>query len=167
ALAPAFDLAACADALAEPQNFIYERHFVTELKRHMRHKAQLFPERYAIDGMRAIRTVREWDDVITAPYCGFASADDYYARSSALQLAGAIRRPTLILTAKDDPFVPFALFGDAALRANRNITFVATEYGGHCAFISRERGEERFWAERRIVEYCASKSEKNLYHRGH
>ena len=154
AVAPAFDLAACADALAEPQNFIYERHFVTGLKRHMRYKATLFPERYPIDGMRGIRTVREWDDVITAPFCGFASADDYYARSSALQLVGAIRRPTLILTAKDDPFVPFETFGDAALRGNPNITFVATEHGGHCAFISRDGGEGRFWAERRIVEFC-------------
>ncbi len=158
AVSPAFDLAACADALAEPQNFIYERHFVTELKRHMRHKAQLYPDRYPIDGMRGIRTVREWDDVITAPFCGFASADDYYARSSALQLVGAIRRPTLILTAKDDPFVPFETFGDAPLGANPNITFVATEHGGHCAFISREQGEGRFWAERRIVEYCLRQS---------
>jgi uncharacterized protein len=158
AVAPAFDLAACADALAEPQNFIYERHFVTGLKRHMRYKATLYPERYPIDGMRGIRTVREWDDVITAPFCGFASADDYYARSSALQLVGAIRRPTLILTAKDDPFVPFATFGDASLRGNSNITFVATEHGGHCAFISRDPGEERFWAERQIVEYCLRQS---------
>jgi uncharacterized protein len=158
AVAPAFDLAACADALAEPQNFIYERHFVTQLKRHMRHKARLFPERYPIDGMRGIRTVREWDDAITARFCGFANADDYYARSSALQLVGAIRKPTLILTSKDDPFVPFATFGDPALGANPNITFVATEYGGHCAFISREPGEGRFWVERRIVEYCESKA---------
>jgi predicted alpha/beta-fold hydrolase len=96
--------------------------------------------------------------VITAPFCGFANADDYYARSSALQLVGAIRRPTLILAAKDDPFVPFATFEDAALRGNPNITFVATEHGGHCAFISRERGDERFWAERRIVEYCLRQS---------
>jgi predicted alpha/beta-fold hydrolase len=158
AVAPAFDLAACADSLAEPENFIYQRHFVTRLKRHMRYKAQLFPDRYPIDGMRGIRTVREWDEVITSRFCGFAGANDYYARSSALQFVGAIRRPTLILTAKDDPFVPFAAFEDPAIRANPNITLLATEHGGHCAFVSRERGEARFWAERRIVEYCASVS---------
>jgi hypothetical protein len=155
AVAPAFDLAACADALCAPRNFVYQRHFVTGLKRRMRLKARLFPDRYPIDGMRGIHSVREFDDVITARFCGFASAEDYYARSSALQLVGAIRRPTLILTAKDDPFVPFASFGSASLGANPNITFIATEYGGHCAFISREQGEERFWAERRIVEFCA------------
>jgi len=159
ALAPAFDLAACADALGLPSNFLYERHFVRRLKRRMRYKARLFPDRYPLDGkMRNIRSVREFDDVITERFCGFANADDYYARSSALRLVASIRCPTLILTAKDDPFVPYATFGDAAIRENPNVTLVATQYGGHCAFISRERGEARFWAERKIVEYCRAQS---------
>jgi len=161
ALAPALELAACADALAEPQNFIYERHFVMRLKQRMRHKARLFPQRYPINGMRNIRTVREFDDVITAQFCGFADADDYYTRSSALRVAAAIRRPTLILAAKDDPFIPFRIFDDPAIRANPNISFVATNYGGHCGFISREPGEARFWAENRIVQFC-----ERLIHNG-
>jgi uncharacterized protein len=156
AVAPALDLAACADALAEPRNFVYEHHFVTKLKRHMRHKARLFPELYPVDGMRGIRTIRQWDDGITARFCGFANADDYYRQSSALRCAAAIRRPTLILTAKDDPFVPFASFADPAIRENPNITFLATPHGGHCAFISNARGAARFWAEARIVEFCLS-----------
>lgn len=158
AVAPALDLAACADALGAPSNFLYERHFVKRLKRHMREKAQLFPERYPVDGMRNIGSVREFDEIITARFCGFESADDYYARSSALRVVAAIRRPTLILTAKDDPFIPFASFADAAIRQNPNITLLATEYGGHCAFISRER-ENRFWSERQIVKYCLGQSE--------
>jgi uncharacterized protein len=157
AVAPALDLAACADALGAPSNFLYEHHFVTRLKRHMRVKAQLFPERYPVDGMRGVRSVREFDDVITARFCGFENADDYYARSSALQVVGKIKRPTLILTAKDDPFVPFASFSHAAVRGNPKITLIATEYGGHCAFISRER-ENRFWVEGQIVEYCLLQS---------
>lgn len=156
AVAPAASLAACADALGEPQNFIYERHFVTRLKRHMRCKARLFPALYPIDGMRAIRTVRQWDDAITARFCGFTDADDYYTQSSALRVAGAIRRPTLILAAKDDPFIPFTTFASAAIRENPNITFLATEHGGHCAFISQDRGDARFWAENQIVRFCES-----------
>lgn len=159
AVAPAASLAACADALAEPQNFIYERHFVRRLKHHMRHKARLFPELYPIDGMRSIRTVREWDDAITARFCGFTDADDYYSQSSALRVAAAIRRPTLILAAKDDPFIPFATFASAEIRDNPNINFIATENGGHCAFISREKGEARFWAESQIVQFCSKISE--------
>jgi uncharacterized protein len=157
-ICPALDLAACADALAEPANFIYEHHFVTRLKRHMRYKASLFRKEYSIDGMRSIRTVRDFDDVITARFCGFQNADDYYARSSASRVIAAIRVPTLIATAKDDPFVPFASFAKAAVESNSSITFEAPAHGGHCAFISEEGGAARFWVEARIVEFFRGRS---------
>jgi predicted alpha/beta-fold hydrolase len=162
AIAPALDLAACADALSKPRNFIYEHHFVTRLKRHMRHKASLFTDLYplhAVPGYPRIRSVREFDDVITARYCGFADASDYYARSSASRVVSEIHMPTLIIAAKDDPFVPFGPFQNPAILGNRWITLLAPEHGGHCAFISQEDGPERFWAEARIVEFCRSKSE--------
>jgi uncharacterized protein len=162
AIAPALDLAACADALSKPRNFIYEHHFVTRLKRHMRHKASLFTELYplhAVPNFPRIRSVREFDDVITARYCGFADASDYYARSSASRVVSEIRVPTLIIAAQDDPFVPFGPFQDPAILGNRWITLLAPEHGGHCAFISQEDGPERFWAEARIVESCVSNSE--------
>jgi uncharacterized protein len=98
--------------------------------------------------------------VITAPFCGFADADDYYARSSALRFVAAIRRPSLILTAKDDPFVPFASFASEAIHDNPNITLISTDHGGHCAFIAA-RSEERFWAEARIVEFCVRHTKEN------
>jgi predicted alpha/beta-fold hydrolase len=158
AVAPALDLAACANALSEPQNFMYERHFVRGLKRRMRLKSSLFPGRFPLDGLNAVRTVREFDEVMTARFCGFKGADDYYACSSARRVISGIRRPTLITTAQDDPFVPFAPFEDPAIQANQNITLVAPEHGGHCAFISEEGGEERFWVEARIIEFCRSLS---------
>jgi uncharacterized protein len=162
AVAPALDLASCADALAAPRNFIYEHHFVTRLKRRMRYKASLFPDLYklrGVAGFRWIRSVRQFDDVVTARYCGFDDASDYYARSSASRRISEIRVPTLIIAAKDDPFVPFAPFQNPAIQGNPRITLIATEHGGHCAFISRENGGERFWAEARIVEYCKSRSQ--------
>jgi predicted alpha/beta-fold hydrolase len=161
-VAPSFDLARCADALAEPRNVLYEGHFVRRLKRRMRHKARLFPERYAAaalnGGMRGIRTVRDFDDLITARFCGFQDADDYYARSSAVRVVAAIRRPTLIVAAQDDPFVPFSTFERAEIRENPNVRLVAPRYGGHCGFISQESGNERFWCEARIVEFCKEHS---------
>jgi hypothetical protein len=165
AVAPALDLAACADALAEPRNFIYERHFVKRLKKRMRLKASLFPELFPlaeIGGFGEIATVRDFDDLITARFCNFRDAGDYYARSSASVVVSQIRLPTLIITSKDDPFVPFAPFENPAIRNNPNITLVATERGGHCAYISAENGMERFWAEARIVEYCKSLSRLNV-----
>ncbi|MGH9686241.1 MAG: YheT family hydrolase, partial [Candidatus Acidiferrales bacterium] len=161
-VAPSFVLAACADALDEPRNFIYERHFVGRLKKRMRRKAELFPSQYAArvrNGvLRSIGSVREFDELITAPCSGFAGAEDYYAQASAVNVLGAIARPTLILTAKDDPFVPYATFERREVLENPNIRLVAPRHGGHCSFIARERGDERFWCEARIVEFCREHS---------
>jgi hypothetical protein len=164
AIAPALDLAACADALAEPQNFLYNRHFVKRLKKRMRYKAGLFPDLFPLDpaSFRRIGTVRNFDDVVTARFCGFRDAAEYYARSSARNVIAAIRRPTLILTAQDDPFVPFRPFQNPAIQANPHITLIAPPHGGHCAFISQETGPGRFWAESQIVEFCLSKSSVNV-----
>ena len=74
AVCPAANLAACADALNERQNIIYQRHFVRSLKKHTRFKAGLFPERYPSNGLDGVRTVREFDDAITAKFCGYRDA---------------------------------------------------------------------------------------------
>jgi len=161
-VAPSHDLRACADALERPRNFIFEEHFVRRLKARMRRKAKLFPDIYSarerpVKDMRDVKSVRQFDEDITARYCGFLGAEDYYARSSANQFIAEIRRPTLILTAQDDPVVPFSSFELAAIRENPLITFVAPRHGGHCAFIAADR--ERFWAEALLVEFCTSHSE--------
>lgn len=153
---PCVELGVCADAVGLPRNFIYQEHFVRNLKKRMRRKAQLFSGKYELGPMAGVRTLREFDDVITAKYCGFADATDYYARSSALQVLAAIRVPALIVTAQDDPFVPFASFSNPALAGNPHIQLLAPKHGGHCAFISRYPGEERYWAEKRIMEFFSS-----------
>ena len=157
-ICPSCDLGACADAIGELRNRIYERHFVRRLKRRMIDKAKLFPEKYPLNGLAKIRSVREFDDAITAKFCGFRDADDYYTRSSALSLLAEIRVPTLILAAQDDPMIPFRSFDAERLAANPLITVEAPRYGGHCAFIATKRIGERFWAEARIVEFCREHS---------
>jgi hypothetical protein len=157
AVCPCVELGACSDAVGLPQNFIYQEHFVRNLKNRMRRKVQLFPGKFDLGAMAAIRSLREFDDKITAKYCGFRDATDYYTRSSALRVAAAIRVPTLIVTAQDDPFVPFAGFSDPALANNPHIRLTAPEHGGHCAFISRYAGGERFWAEAAILEIFSSR----------
>jgi predicted alpha/beta-fold hydrolase len=153
AVGPALELAQCVDAVDLPSNFVYQGHFVKGLKNRMRRKAQLFPGKFDLGRMARVRTLREFDDVITATYCGFTDASDYYARSSALRIAGEICVPTLVVAAQDDPFVPFASFSDPALAKNPHIRLIAPERGGHCAFISRFGGDNRFWAEGRVMEF--------------
>jgi uncharacterized protein len=158
AVSPSVDLAPCVDGLAAPRNRMYQWYFVKSLKRHMRRKARLFPDRYPLDGLARVATVREFDDLITAPHSGFRDADDYYARSSALRLLAAIRVPTLLLAAQDDPLVPFAVFRDAVIASNPSLRLLAPARGGHCAFLAEANGAERFWAEARIVDFCREHS---------
>ena len=158
AVCPSSDLSACADALGKPQNLLYQRHFVRSLKRHTRAKAVLFPEAYPLNGLDAVTTVREFDDVITAKFSGYRDADDYYFKASALRVAKTIRVPTLLIAAQDDPIVPIDSLRDSEFTANPNVAVVAPKHGGHCGFISGESGDERFWAEARIVEYCKSQA---------
>jgi predicted alpha/beta-fold hydrolase len=153
---PSMDLGVCADAVGLPRNFIYQEHFVRNLKNRMRRKARFFPGKFDLSSMAGVRTLREFDDKITAKYCGFRDAVDYYARSSALRVAADIRVPTLIVTAQDDPFVPFESFSKPALASNPHIRLISPEHGGHCAFISRYAGDERFWAEACLMEFFAS-----------
>ncbi len=159
---PCVDLGLCADAVGLPRNFIYQEHFVRSLKKRMQRKAELFPGKYDLGPMARVRTLREFDDKITARYCGFRDATDYYTRSSALRVAGEIRVSTLIVTAQDDPFVPFASFSDPALANNAHIRVIAPEHGGHCSFISRYEGDARFWAEACVMECFASHESQSV-----
>jgi len=158
AVAPSIDLAACADACDAPRNLLYRWYFVRKLMERYRRKVKLFPERFSLNGIGPVHTIREFDEAITAPAFGFRGASDYYYRSSSLRVIAQIRVPTLIVTAQDDTMVPFCSFRDPALTSNPAITLIAPEHGGHCGFISDSDGPERFWVEPRIVEFCAEHS---------
>jgi predicted alpha/beta-fold hydrolase len=157
---PTIELGVCSDAVALPGNFIYQEHFVRNLKKRMRRKAKLFPGKFDLSALAGVRTMREFDGAITAKYCGFCDATDYYARSSALRVAAEIQVPALIVTSQDDPFVPFASFSDPALANSSHIRMIAPEHGGHCAFISRYRGDARCWAEACVMEFFGNRESR-------
>jgi uncharacterized protein len=150
---PSLDLSRCADALEERQNYLYQWHFVRGLMQRYRRKCELFPERYANNGFGKVRTVREFDDAITAPCFGFKDAEEYYESAGAKKVIGNVSVPLLLMTAQDDPFVPYVSYLAAKVDKNPCVQFVAPEHGGHCAFVSKYAGAERFWAEERIAEF--------------
>jgi predicted alpha/beta-fold hydrolase len=154
AICPAIDLAGCADALQKRENYFYQRHFVKGLMARYARKAALFPEVYSSHGFGKIRTVREFDDAITGPSFGYRDAQEYYDSAGARKVIGRVQVPMLMITAQDDPFVPYESFLAALVEENPAIQFIAPEHGGHCAFISRQGGAERFWAEARVVDFC-------------
>ena len=154
AVCPSIDPAAAADAIAQPHNILYERYFMMRYRRLLQRKARLFPDRYSIEALDQIEGLREWDEAITAPVGGYLNAADCYYQTSAKRVVTGIRVPTLIIAAQDDPIIPFASFCDPAIVDNPFISLIATRYGGHCGFVSRYAGDERFWAESRIVDFC-------------
>ena len=152
AVCPAIDLAAGADALREPANRVYEWHFLRGLMRRLRRKAELFPAIYGTGCVGPIRSIREFDEKVVAPHCGFRSADDYYYRAASARVVDRIAVPTFILCAADDPFIRLTEESRARILANPNIDFVETRNGGHCAFLGR-RSTEVHWAEATVIRY--------------
>ena len=154
ACCPAMDLAASADALHDPVNRLYERYFLFNLRRRMVRKARLFPDHFDVTRLRALGSLREFDDKVTAYYCGFAGADDYYSRASASNVLAQIAVPALIVHAANDPFIRILPETRRKIASNPNITFIEAEDGGHCAFVGARNGmDDGFWAESQIVNF--------------
>jgi predicted alpha/beta-fold hydrolase len=157
AVCPAVNLAAGADALHEPANRIYEYHFLLQLFQRFRRKVRLFPASFDASRLRGVRTLRDFDDRVTAYYCGFTGADDYYARAAAANVIDHIARPTLVIQAANDPFIRVLPETRQVLLSNPNIIYVETADGGHCAFIGERDGSATYdgrWAEREVVEFA-------------
>lgn len=153
AVCPNIDPAACVAALERPENRFYQRYFLKRLKVKLRRKAELFPGKFDTRPLARIRTLRAFDSHYTAPDGGYQNVEEYYERSGARHVIENIQVPTLILTAQDDPFIPFDIFQTSALRNHPWIRLWAPRYGGHCGFFQRRtQGEDHYWAENRLLE---------------
>ena len=155
AVSPSVDLRASTGHMALRRNWIYQQDFLRRLKNRIKKKEKLFPDLYDSSGLSLIHSVEQFDDHFVAPAFGFADARDYYAKASSLPLVRHIRIPTLIIHAEDDPFIPFAPLRDPSISANPYVLLIATERGGHVAFLSaNSEDEDRFWAENRLIDFC-------------
>ena len=153
-ISPACDLSISADALHRGQNRIYEWWFLVGLFRRFRRKAELFPGRFDPSLLKGVRSIRDFDDRITAKYMGFAGAEDYYSRATSARVVDKIAIPTLVIHSADDPFIVMSDATAAKLRANPNVAYIETAHGGHCAFLANPDGYDGRWAEQQIVEFC-------------
>lgn len=148
ALAPPIDLARCAGLIALPGNRIYHDNFLRDLVLEARQRQRHFPDLPELRFPKHL-TLRQFDELYTAPRSGFADALDYYRRASAAPLIERIALPTLVLTARDDPFIAVEPFEQ--LRAPDNVTLRILPYGGHIGFVGWDGAGGIRWAERRLV----------------
>ena len=140
---PPIDLSVCIDAIERPSNAIYHAYFTRGLCAQLARIRKLREVPGPKAAPRAIGGVRGFDDAFTAPDAGYATAADYYRGASAAPTLSGLRRPSLILSAEDDPFVPVSMFR-AHRRASTQLTLAHPRAGGHCGYWAA-RGP-RFWA---------------------
>jgi uncharacterized protein len=151
-----YDLAQSTRYITRGASRMYEVHFLRSLRRKARRKEEAFPGLISQEAIDRARTLYDFDDCVTAPLHGFAGADDYYARSSSIRFLHAIRRPTLMLSARDDPFMPPELLDEVApiARANRALELEIVERGGHVGFIGGSIPfRPVYYAERRVGDF--------------
>jgi predicted alpha/beta-fold hydrolase len=151
-----FDLVACARAMdRQPQRFLYTGSFMRSLRRKIADKARVYPGFVDVEAARRARTFAAYDRVVTAPLHGFADEEDYWRRASSKPYLARVRRPTLLLSAVDDPFIPgWSLPDPGTLPPEVRAEFVS--HGGHVGFVEGRPWHASSWAERRAVEFLAA-----------
>jgi predicted alpha/beta-fold hydrolase len=148
------DLAAAGRALDRGINrIVYTRHFLATLKAKSLAKLERFPGLYDAARVRAARTLHEFDDVVTAPLHGFRDADDYWARASSAPWLARVRVPTLVLNAKNDPFLPATALEAATRGASAHLVLESPAHGGHVGFLAGPFSGRHAWLPRRILEF--------------
>ena len=152
AVSAPLDLMAAGDALGRGFARLYSWHFLGSLKASALAKLERFPDLYDASAVRRARSLRDFDNVVTAPLHGFRDTDDYWTRASAKPLLKDIRVPTLIVNARDDPFLPAA-----ALPTEREVAeAVKLEFpphGGHVGFVTGPFPGRIDWLARRILQF--------------
>jgi len=156
-VSPACDLARCSDRIHERRNALYEWWFMIALRSGFRRKCRLWPGQYDVRLLDGVRSVRDFDEHITARYMGFQGAADYYDKASSMHVLDRIAIPTLVIHADDDPFVAIGEESRRKLNENPNIVFLNPPHGGHCAFLAAPdgAGDDGRWAERKIIDFLA------------
>ncbi len=146
------DVMAAGDALGRGFNLVYTRAFLSTMKKKGEQKIERFPGLFDGKAMRRARTLREFDNVVTAPLHGFRDTDDYWTRASAKPVLRRIAVPTLLLNARNDPFMP-----EAALprrdEVSPSVRLEFPDHGGHAAFVSAPFPGNLDWMPRRVTAF--------------
>jgi len=149
------DLACSSRELSLLSNKIYMERFLVAMRAKIRAKDRMFPGKVDLTGLSSVRTFQEFDDRYTAPIHGFKDAADYWARNSCRQFLPAIKVPTLLINARNDPFLGVDCYPEEEAAASGWLHFETPETGGHVGFPTFGNGGE-YWSEIRAAEFLSS-----------
>lgn len=136
------------------RRLLYVKHFLRKLIPKAIEKERQYPGCIDIECVKRSTTFREFDTYATAALHGFADAEDYYAKAACGQFLDRVRRPTLLLSAADDPFNPNWTFPQKLAEESPYLHAQFTELGGHVGFVNRNNGRGlAYWAEDQIVRF--------------
>ena len=161
AVSAPYDLDVCSRMIDGPGPFqhLYRARFLRTLKRKAHEKLRRFPGAFDEAALRRVRTLRDFDDAVTAPLNGFRDAGHYYAECSSGPHLHAIRRPTLLLSAKDDPMIP-ASTHPRDVDDSPYLNLVVTERGGHVGFVAGGPLAPSFWGEAQVLAFFAARNDE-------
>jgi predicted alpha/beta-fold hydrolase len=150
------DLAASAKTLdGRRVNRIYVRRFLKTLVAKIEAKARRFPDQLDTTDIRRIASFQEFDDRYTSVLHDFRDAADYWAQSSSRQYLARIETPTLLVSARNDPFLAPTCFPFTEAEANPHFFLETPASGGHVGFVDRLGGTGPNWIERRVTAFLA------------
>lgn len=152
AVSAPLDLMAAGDALGRGFSLLYARNFLSTLKVKSLAKLDRYPGLYDAGRVRAASTLREFDDLVTAPLHGFRNTDDYWTRASSKPGLMDIRVPALVINAKNDPFLPAGALPEPA-EVSGAVTLEQPDDGGHVGFVSDAFPGKFSWLPQRILDY--------------
>ncbi len=144
------DLMASGAALERGFNLVYARHFLSSMKLKSLAKLEQFPGLFDGDKVRTSRTLREFDNAVTAPLHGYRDTDDYWTRASSKPLLRDIAVPTLLVNARNDPFLPQVAL-PRAHEVSASVTLDFPPAGGHVGFINGAFPGRQDWLPQRIL----------------
>lgn len=153
-----YDLGRAADYIDRGFARVYQQSFLKSLKAKAMAKIVSFPDIAVPETIESIRTIRDFDNMVTAPIHGFENADDYYRKSSSLGWIDRVRVPTLLLSAVDDPFLPPQVLDEVGSLAKQNpsLRVEFSESGGHVGFVAgKSPFHARYYMERRVGDFLA------------
>jgi predicted alpha/beta-fold hydrolase len=152
AVSAPLDLMAAGDALGRGFNLVYTRNFLASLKRKSLAKLSQYPDLYDARHVRAARTLRDFDNVVTAPVHGFRDTDDYWTRASSKPWLARIATPTLVVNARNDPFMPAHALPTRD-EVSPAVSCEFPEEGGHVGFVTGPFPGRLDWLPQRIIAF--------------